>query len=158
MEWVLGLARRNIEEATGGPFAAAVFDLRDGALISAGVNVVEPSQLSSAHAEVMALSLAQHSLSAYDLSRLPLQLVSSAEPCSMCLGAIHWAGFRSVAYAATDADVRTIGFDEGHKPSDWQAALAQRGIEVLREVLRPEGQAVLALYRAHQGQIYNAGA
>ena len=35
------LSRRNVEEGTGGPFGAAVFDLETGALIAPGVNLVQ---------------------------------------------------------------------------------------------------------------------
>jgi tRNA(Arg) A34 adenosine deaminase TadA len=157
MAFVLELARANVERGTGGPFAAAVFDVGSARLVSAGVNLVVSSGLSIAHAEVVALSLAQRAFGALDLSLARLQLVSSAEPCWMCLGAIHWTGVRSLVSAARDADVRAIGFDEGHKPADWAAELRKQGIEVTCDVERAGAIAVLADYRARGGRIYNAG-
>lgn len=156
MAWVLQLARQNIRAGTGGPFAAAVFDA-EGQLIAAGVNLVLSSGLSCAHAEMVALSLAERQLQHFDLSGRQLQLVSSAEPCVMCLGAVHWAGVSELVYAACDEDVRAIGFDEGYKPQDWAAALRGHGIRVVPGVLREEGRAVLSEYRTHGGAIYNAG-
>ena len=38
MKLVLSLTDRQIEEGTGGPFGAAVFELESGRLISVGVN------------------------------------------------------------------------------------------------------------------------
>jgi hypothetical protein len=57
---------------------------------------------------------------------------------------------------ARDADAREIGFDEGPKPPDWIAALEERGIAVVRDVLREEARSVLSLYRDSGGALYNA--
>ena len=53
------LADRNWREGTGGPFAALVAECDTGRIVSIGVNVVLASGVSSAHAEVVALGLAQ---------------------------------------------------------------------------------------------------
>lgn len=155
---VIDLAHRNITHQTGGPFAAAVFARASGHLIAAGVNLVMTSRLSIAHAEVVALSLAQRYCDTWDLSALDLQLVTSAEPCWMCLGAIHWSGIRTVICSARDADIRAIGFDEGHKPHDWRAALQARGITVTADVERAAAIQVLQSYQQLGGCIYNAAA
>lgn len=156
MAWVLELAERNVLERSGGPFAAAVFARTSGELVSAGVNVVVASGLSLAHAEVVALALAQRTLGSFDLSRAEVELVTSAEPCWMCLGALHWAGVRSLVVGARDADVRAIGFDEGHKPADWAAEFARKGVAVRCDVGRDQAIRVLARYRELGGPIYNA--
>lgn len=160
MRFVLGLARRNVEEETGGPFAAAVFEVESGRLVAAGVNVVLESCCSSAHAEIVALSLAQKSAGTHDLGAegLPkMLLVSSAEPCAMCLGAIPWSGVKLLICGARDEDVRSVGFDEGAKPGNWPQDLAARGIEVIRDVCREDATAVLWDYRERGGEIYNGG-
>jgi tRNA(Arg) A34 adenosine deaminase TadA len=157
MRLAIDLAHRNVAAGTGGPFGAAVFDLAASRLISIGVNLVVTTGYSMAHAEVVAITLAQDTLGCFDLgdASLPtLQLVTSAEPCSMCLGAIHWAGLRSIACGARDEDVRSIGFDEGHKPADWCERLEASGIAVHRDVERPLAAAVLQRYRDGGGIIY----
>jgi len=58
------LAERNHLEDTGGPFAALVVETATGRLVSAGVNLVLSFGLSSAHAEIVPLSLAQTRLGA----------------------------------------------------------------------------------------------
>lgn len=160
MRLVIALAEQNVTERTGGPFGAAVFDLSTGELVSAGVNLVVRSSLSFAHAEIVAMALAQMRFETFDLSALAdrrFQLVSSAEPCGMCLGAIHWSGLAAIAVAARDEDVRAIGFDEGHKPTDWAATLAAKGIVISRDVCRQEAAAVLQEYKHGGGVIYNPG-
>jgi tRNA(Arg) A34 adenosine deaminase TadA len=158
MRLAVALARENVVRGTGGPFGAAVFDAATGRLIAPGVNLVVPARCSCAHAEIVALSLAQRRLGTHDLGapgRPRCELVCSTEPCAMCLGAIPWSGVRSVVCGARGADAEAIGMDEGDKPPRWPAALTRRGIAVRRDVLRREARAVLRLYAARGGAVYN---
>jgi tRNA(Arg) A34 adenosine deaminase TadA len=158
MSLAVGLGEMNSQRGTGGPFGAALFE-EGGGLVAVGVNLVVPSSCSFAHAEMLAIGIAQQRLRSYDLGgpKLPLhELVTSTEPCGMCLGAISWSGVRRVVCGARESDARAIGFDEGPKPADWVAALATRGIEVLRDVCRSEAREVLRRYAEAGGPIYNA--
>jgi len=160
MRWVIELSRVNVENGSGGPFAAAIFESQSGRLLGAGVNRVEPLHCSSAHAEVMAIAFAQKKLRTWDLggdAQTPAELVSSSQPCLMCLGATLWSGVTRLDYGATAADVTSIlGFDEGPLPADWPQELQKRGIAVEGETLRAEAAAVLALYKNKQGTVYNS--
>ncbi len=158
MRFVLDLARENMA-AGGGPFAAAVFEHASGRLLAAGANRVVSSGYSCAHAEMLALTLAQRRIGHYDLgvaSLPPCELVSSAEPCLMCLGAVLWSGVRFLSVGARGEDVTAQGFDEGPKPADWAGELRRRGIEVRQDVLRDEAREILRAYQAAGGPIYNA--
>jgi tRNA(Arg) A34 adenosine deaminase TadA len=159
MAFVLAAARSNIELETGGPFAAAVFDAASGELISLAVNLVTTQGLSTLHAEMLAIALAQSRLGTYDLSESGrrLRLVSSTEPCAMCLGAIPWSGLKELHTGARDADARAIGFDEGAKPDDWVGSLNERGITVLTDILREDAADVLKHYQRVAGILYNPG-
>ncbi len=158
IRFAIDLSRRNVEQRTGGPFGAAVFDRASGRVIGVGVNLVEKSNCSLAHAEMLAIALAQQAVGHYDLGAAgEYELATSTEPCAMCLGAIPWSGLRRVVCAAHGEDAAAIGFDEGAKPADWVGALRQRGIEVIRDVFREEAQAVLQEYARAGGLIYNPG-
>jgi tRNA(Arg) A34 adenosine deaminase TadA len=157
MDFVIRLADRNVQEGSGGPFGAAVFERDSGLLVAVGVNVVVASHCSHAHAEMVALALAQQQRGTHDLgsANLPAhELVTSCEPCAMCLGAIPWSGVKRVVCGARDEDARAIGFDEGSKPADWQQALTSRGIEVQTDVLRKAAAAVLQRYAGMEGIRY----
>lgn len=158
MDAVVRLARENVERDGGGPFAAAVFRRGDGELVAAGVNLVVPSRCAVAHAEVVALSLAQRAVGSHDLAAEPpgFELVTSTEPCVMCFGAVHWSGVGRLVCGARGEDARAVGFDEGPKPRDWVSRLEERGVEVVRDVRREEAAAVLRLYRERGGFIYNS--
>jgi len=159
MKFVIRLARLNVDNGTGGPFGAAVFESSSGRLVAAGVNLVTILNCSLAHAEMVAIAFAQRSLASYDLGRQELpehELVTSCEPCAMCLGAIPWSGVSRVVCGARDEDARNIGFDEGSKVSDWPVELEKRDIEVVRDVCRSSAVQVMQHYHVAGGEIYNS--
>jgi tRNA(Arg) A34 adenosine deaminase TadA len=159
MTLAIRLAELNVRERTGGPFGAAVFNVQTSTLVAPAVNLVLQSKSSIAHAEILAISLAQRILDSHDLGAPgmpPVELVTSCEPCAMCLGALHWSGIRRLVCGARDGDARAIGFDEGSKREDWVEGLQSRGIQVRRDVKRPDAVAVLKDYVASGGPIYNA--
>jgi len=157
MRFALDVAEENVQNG-GGPFGAAVFGA-DHRLLSIGMNLVTLTNCSMLHAEVVALTLAEKSLQSYDLSvhGKHFELVTTCEPCSMCLGAMIWSGVRSMVMGARDEDARAIGFDEGPKPAHVTAELERRGIHVQQDVLRKEAVSLLQRYRQSGHPIYNPG-
>ncbi len=152
----IALSAENVRQGTGGPFGAIVVNQQTGQLAGMGVNLVTGSGISAAHAEVVALSLAQRTVDNWDLgAAAPMQLVSSCEPCAMCLGAVPWSGVSSLVCGANCADAESAGFDEGDKPLNWTLNLAARGMEVTVHVMREEAARVLQEYAATAGEIYN---
>lgn len=159
MRFVIQLTLTNVTAKTGGPFGAAVFESQTGRLIAVGVNIVEPTNCSLAHAEVVALANAHRTLKQFDLGApgLPkLELITSCEPCAMCYGAVLWSGVRKVVCAARASDATAIGFDEAPKPRNWVATLKCRGISVVRDIYRSEAIAVFQRYQQTGGRVYNA--
>lgn len=155
------LSRRNVEAGSGGPFGAAVFG-PDDRIVAAGVNRVLPQTCSLAHAETMAFALSQQRAQRARLNRLddgtvigPFTLATSGQPCCQCFGASIWAGIDRMLIAARAEDVeRLTSFDEGPLPADWVAELQQRGIEVVRDVLRDQACTVLQVYGEGDGGHY----
>ncbi|MDX8414089.1 MAG: deaminase [Mariprofundales bacterium] len=155
MAWVLDLLEQHLIHRSGGPFAAAIFvDGRDAPL-AVGLNVVELSRCSLAHAEMMALAAAEQTVGSHDLSTAGVcQLVTSCEPCAMCYGAIPWSGIASLVCGATSADARAIGFDEGARHPQWQVQLEERGIAVQTTIHQPRAQMLMESYISNGGTIY----
>ena len=159
MRLVVELSRLNVERGTGGPFGAAIFEQETGKLLAPGMNLVVPSRCSVAHAEMVAIMIAQRVVGDFDLGgagKPAYELYASTEPCAMCFGATPWSGVRSLLCGARDEDARSVGFDEGAKLPDWVVALEERGISVKRDVLREEAASVLRHYANMGGEIYNA--
>ena len=149
------LSRRNVDHRSGGPFGAAVFT-ESGRLVGVGVNRVVPHNCSIAHAEVMALATSQQRLQNFrlNLGGERITLATSAQPCSMCYGALIWAGIDELLIAARADDVQTLaGFDEGPLPADWAGELRKRGIEVHTDLMRDHARDVLRDY-GESGLVY----
>lgn len=154
MDFVLNLAKKNVVNKTGGPFAAAVFNKLTGELISAATNIVVLENCSAAHAEIVALILAQEKLKQHRLID-DYALVSSAQPCVMCNGALIWSGVKTLIFGATKEDVESItGFDEGPMPDNWKYELEKRGIEVVENINHKAACEVLELYTKNGGELY----
>jgi tRNA(Arg) A34 adenosine deaminase TadA len=163
MQLAISLAAHNVERGQGGPFGAAIFERDSGVLVAPGVNLVEASNCSLAHAEAVALIIAQQVVGSYDLGsdHLPaLELVTSAQPCIQCFGNAWWSGVKRIVTGASVRQTEELtGFDEGPVPSDWAERLrnrtpAERSVEVIEGVLAADACAVLAMYRDKGGVIY----
>jgi tRNA(Arg) A34 adenosine deaminase TadA len=159
MREVIRFSRLNFEKGTGGPFAAGVFERDTGKRVVIGVNRVVPMNCSSAHAEVMTLSVAQHLLGTFDLGGAGMpayQLVVNWRPCAMCYGATIWSGIRSLAIAGSGPELEAItGFDEGPIHPQWDEEMRKRGIEVINNVLTDEAVAVFRAFAASGALVYN---
>lgn len=150
MRVVHALAERNWREGNGGPFAALVAESGSGRIVAVGVNVVLASGVSSAHAEVAALALAQRAVGGWDLggaAQPDHELVVNWRPCVQCYGAVLWSGVRRLVVAGSGPELEQLtGFDEGPMREDWAAQFQARGITVLDGVLREEALATFAAY------------
>ncbi len=158
MRLAVALSDENVRHHTGGPFGAIVVGEPEGRLLGVGVNLVTAVELSMAHAEIVALSLAQSAAGNWNLGAGgDVQLVTSCEPCAMCFGAVPWSGVTSIIWGAVREDAEAAGFDEGDKPDDWIESLERRNIRTAGGILRDEAAAVLARYAHRNGAIYHPG-
>jgi tRNA(Arg) A34 adenosine deaminase TadA len=159
MAAILTLARENFRRDTGGPFAAGVFERATGRPVAVGVNRVVPDRCSSAHAEIVALSLAQRVLGSYDLGGAGLpehELVVNWRPCAMCFGGILWSGVRSLVIAGDGPELEQLtGFDEGPIHPEWRAELGRRGIAFQSGIRRDEAVALFREFAASGRAVYN---
>jgi tRNA(Arg) A34 adenosine deaminase TadA len=158
MRLAIQLSRENVERDTGGPFGAAVFEMESGRLVAVGMNSVVRLNNCMLHGEGMAVMMAQSRLDCFTLRSddgPAYELVTSCEPCAMCLGTTLWSGVRRLVCGAGREDALRLGFDEGPVFPESYEYLEARGIRVVHGMLRDEANAVLELYRARQGPIYN---
>jgi tRNA(Arg) A34 adenosine deaminase TadA len=108
LELVSQLSMENVASGNGGPFAAVV--IRNGELIASSCNEVLISGDPTAHAEVSVIRKACKQLGTFQLD--DCVLISSCEPCPMCLGAIYWARPQCVYFINTREEAASIGFDD----------------------------------------------
>lgn len=130
------LATRNAVNGAGGPFGAVI--VRNGRMISEGVNTVTASHDPTAHAEVNAIRAAATALGTFSLEGC--ELYSSCEPCPMCLAAAYWARVDAIFYGASAADADRAGFDDARLYKEFTTDPADRTLPA-RQLLADEARA-----------------
>src|SRR5688572_16784060 len=158
MRLAVALSRENVVRRTGGPFGAAIYERDSGRLVAVGVNSVTRLNNCTLHGEMVAFMMAQAALGSFSLGApgMPAhELVTSCEPCAMCLGAILWSGVSRVVCGAarTDATERRVGAGAGF-PGLYRY-LEGGGIQIVHEGLREEARAGVVVHRERGGGIYN---
>ena len=121
------LAAENVTNG-GGPFGAVI--VRAGEVVATGVNQVTADLDPTAHAEVVAIRAACRKLGNFTLTGCVL--LSSCEPCPMCMATAMWAHLDRVLYAADRDDAARAGFNDRafyelfDKPREsWAMTVAQ---------------------------------
>lgn len=102
------LSREGMERGEGGPFGCVI--VKDGKIIGRGNNRVTVTNDPTAHAEMVAIRDACHTLQYFQLTNC--DVYTSCEPCPMCMGALYWARPRAVYFAAGREDAAAAGFDD----------------------------------------------
>lgn len=127
MNRAIELATDNVGDG-GGPFGALV--VRGEELVATGTNRVTAELDPTAHAEVGAIRNACRTLGAFSLAGCVL--VSSCEPCPMCLASALWARLDAVLYAADRQEAAEAGFDDREFHRLFEDPHAVRPTEVRR--------------------------
>lgn len=141
--------RASLEYCTGGVFGAVV--VKDGKIVSEGMNRVVASHDPTWHAEMEAIRLACITLQSFKLPGCTLY--TSAEPCPMCMATCYWAGIEQVFYAATVHDALKYGnFDDS--PIYEQLALPKEKRSIkLTQLCQEEAVEVWKAYQAKPDKI-----
>lgn len=130
-------AQTGIENGHGGPFGAVV--VRDDLVIGRGHNRVISKQDPTCHGEIEAIRDACKNTGNFNLEGA--DIYTTSEPCPMCLGAIMWAGIKTIYYGCNRIDAEDIGF----RDRVFYDAMDQNAY-VLVETQRAECLALFARY------------
>lgn len=128
MTRAIQLAEDSVKSDQGGPFGAVI--VKDGAVVSEGVNRVTSQNDPTAHAEIVAIRAASQKLGSFRLDGASIYI--SAEPCPMCLGALYWAGIKNVFYGASVVDVEKIGFIDAHIYREFKKEIPEREVKMIQ--------------------------
>lgn len=139
MREAISLGREGMRANEGGPFGAVV--VCAGKIVGRGCNKVTSTCDPTAHAEMLAIRQACHSLGRFELRGC--ELYASCEPCPMCLAAIYWARLERVFYACNRQDAAAIGFDDAFIYEQLPLDITARALP-MEQVSREES---LALFR-----------
>lgn len=134
----IALADAHARAGEGGPFGAVI--ARDGVVVAEGWNQVVAACDPTAHAEIVAIRRATAALG--DFALRGCVIYASAEPCPMCLAAIHWARLDAVVFAAGRDDAAALGFDDAFLYEELGRPLAERALRT-SQALREEAVSVM---------------
>lgn len=91
------------------PFGAILID-KDGTILLECGNLERTLGIATAHAE---LKLCEMASKEYDKEFLKTTtLITTAEPCSMCSGAIYWTGIGRVVYGISEKELKRLTGDD----------------------------------------------
>ena len=147
MRQAIALAVENVGNG-GGPFGAVI--VKDGEVVSTGVNRVTANNDPTAHAEVSAIRAACTKLGTFDLSGCVIY--TSCEPCPMCLGAIYWAHLDKVYYGADQHDAASVDFDDSFIYREIELAPGRRS-KLFENVLKEEARAPFDAWRNKEDKV-----
>lgn len=95
------------EAADAGEIPVGAVIVRDGEIIARAHNMTEQLKDPTAHAEILAIRRAAKALGGWRL--IGCQMFVTAEPCSMCAGAIVWARIEKLYIGTMDPKAGACG-------------------------------------------------
>lgn len=104
LQQAVELALSNVEQG-GRPFGAVI--VKNGKVVSTGVNQILTTGDPTSHAELNALRQAAQNLKSTVLN--DCVIYASGQPCPMCLAALRMAGVEKIIYAYSNADAEPFG-------------------------------------------------
>ena len=137
------LARQNVLDGTGGPFAALI--VREGEVIAEAANSVTTTNDPTAHGEVNAIRKACAKLGTFTLAGC--EIYTSCEPCPMCLAAIYWARLGAIYFGSSQRDAAKAGFDDAFLYEEFRKGSENRSIPSM-QLLEPEAWEAFATWIA----------
>lgn len=127
MARAIQLSLENVLSGQDGPFGAVI--VRNGTIVSEGVNRVTAANDATAHAEVNAIRAACTKLGVFQLT--DCDIYTSCEPCPMCMGAIYWARLARVYFANLASDAARIGFNDAFIYRDMAQPVSHRSVPMI---------------------------
>ncbi|KMY55305.1 guanine deaminase [Bacillus sp. FJAT-27231] len=135
MSRAVELAIENVRNG-GQPFGAVL--VKDGDIVSEGVNELHKKHDISGHAEMLSIRRAQEKFQTNDLSGYTMY--ASGEPCPMCFAAMYFAGIKEVYYCAAVEEAAAAGLTtSGMIYEDLKKPKAERTLSMIHMPL-DEGQ------------------
>lgn len=120
------------------PFGAVL--VLDGRIVVEARNTVVTSNSPLCHAETNLVGEAVRTLTRQALGKSVLY--ASCEPCAMCVGAMYWAGIRSLVYGLPSDELATLAGRNFRVPCRELLSRTSEQINVTGPLLLDEARAV----------------
>ena len=119
------LAYANLENG-GRPFGAVL--VKDGKVVSTGVNEIARTHDPTAHAELLAVRAAGQKLGSPNLEGCAVY--ASGHPCPMCMAAMRLAGISEVYYAYSNDDGEPYGLSTGDIYAELSKPFSEQSMRI----------------------------
>lgn len=133
LQQAIELARSNMRSG-GRPFGAVV--VKDGKVVSTGVNEILSSKDPTAHAEMMAIRAASQTLDSANLSGCAVY--ASGHPCPMCMAAMRMSGIGEVYYAYSNDEGAPHGLSTAAIHAELAKPFAEQSMKIHHVPVRLE--------------------
>ncbi len=144
-------ARRGVRLGHGGPFGAII--VKGNRMVASGHNTVIRDSDPTAHAEINVIRRAAKKLGLSGLRGVTL--VTSSEPCPLCLAAAYWAGIKEIRYVLPKPVADKYGFRDGLFYAELAKKREARRIKMTQaRELVAAGEAVFAEWKKRGGKLY----
>jgi len=151
MEVAVKEALSGIRKTHGGPFGAVI--MKGDEIVAKGHNTVMKGNDPTAHAEVGAIRAACRMLATPLLDGCVL--VTTSEPCPVCLGAAYWARVDGIVYCAPRDLAADAGFTDAFIYEDLALPADARRIPVRVDEARiEEVRALFRMWQNDNGFVY----
>ena len=137
MKQLILLAKERNPDA---PFAAMIINNKNNKILCTGVNHTSDNPMY--HGEVDAIN---NCVKKFDnqVDWNQTTLITTAEPCPMCMGAIIWTGISNVVYGTSIDTLSTLGWRQINIPSgDMVSVQNVSKVSIKAHVLRDETDAL----------------
>lgn len=118
----------------GRPFGAVI--VRNGEVISTGVNEIYSTNDPTAHAELTALRAAGRKLGSPNLDGCAVY--ASGHPCPMCMAAMRLAGVSEVYYSYSNEDGAPYGLSTAAIYAELARPFSEQSMKISHVPVRPE--------------------
>lgn len=144
-------ARAGVEQKHGGPFGAVI--IKNGKVIAKSHNTVLRDNDPTAHAEVNAIRAACKKLKTPHLKECIL--ITSSEPCPMCLTTSYWAQIKAIHYASRRQIAAGVGFADDFIYLDLAKKPETRSIPVKwQSELEEKSKKIFSWWKKLNGKLY----
>ncbi len=147
LKQAIKLARDNIADG-GRPFGAIL--VRDGVVVSEGVNTIHLSGDPTDHAELSAMRQAAKTLGTTRLEGCTVY--ASGQPCPMCLSAMYLTGVSHVFFAYGNQDGEAYNLSTASIYRELQKPIAEQQLDITHRP-QQEPEPLYAQWHHHQGKV-----
>lgn len=143
LNMAIDLARKNVTENHGRPFGAVI--VKDGQILSTGVNEIGKTNDPTDHAELSAIRKASQVLKSPRLDGCVVY--ASGNPCPMCLSAMYMTGIKEVYFAYSNQEGEPFGLSTASVYGELMKPFSEQSMHIHHRPVKTDGEMIYELWK-----------